>query len=281
MKYGVYLPNFGDYFDAKFIAQLALESEKAGWDGFFIWDHLTHPHYLNKPFADPWILLTAAALATNKIRLGTMVTPISRRRPWKLEKETVTLDHLSEGRLILGVGLGTHSVEFSNLGDEGNPKRRGEQLDEGLEILNGLWSGDEYEFHGKHYSIQPTRFLPRSFQEPRIPVWVAGIWPNKHPLERAAHWDGYFPLGGIRDDRFLKPEIFLQIRKSIEEKRENKQPFDLIASGYTSGLEKPGENSYVKKYEDAGATWWIEALDPWCITSFQARQRIRQGPPKY
>ena len=280
MKYGVYLPNFGDYFHAKFIAQLALEAEEAGWDGFFIWDHLTHPHYLDQPFADPWILLTAVALATKKIRLGTMVTPISRRRPWKLAKETVTLDYLSEGRLILGVGLGTHPVEFSDLGDQGDPKKRAEQLDEGLEILNGLWSGDEYKFHGKQYHIQPTRFLPGSFQKPRIPIWVAGIWPKKHPLERAARWDGYFPLGGIRDERFLKPEIFSQIRKSIEEKRGNQQPFDLISSGYTSGSKKRGENSFVKKFEDFGATWWLEALDPWYKTSSQARQRIQEGPPR-
>lgn len=279
MKYGVYLPNFGDYFDANFIAQLAFEAEEAGWDGFFIWDHITHPHYLKLPFADPWILLTAAILKTSTIKVGTMVTPISRRRPWKLEKETVTLDHLSKGRLILGVGLGTHAVEFSDLGDEGDPKVRGEQLDEGLEVLNGLWSGQEYCFKGKHFSVEQSQLLPGTYQKPRIPVWVAGIWPNKQPFKRAARWDGYFPLGGIRDSRFLKPETLKQIRSLIDQKRDSKLPFDLVASGYTSGPNKPEEVSLVRKYEEAGATWWVEALDPWCITSVEARDRIRKGPP--
>ena len=279
MKYGVYLPNFGDYFDVRFVAQLAREAEEAGWDGFFIWDHLTHPHHLDKPFADPWVLLTAAVLATQKIKLGTMVTPISRRRPWKLAKETVTLDHLSEGRLILGVGLGTHPVEFANLGDEGDPKARGEQLDEGLEVLQGLWSGEEFAFQGKHYHIEPTRFLPASYQKPRIPVWVAGMWPKKNPFERAARWDGYFPLGGIRDGRFLTPEVFARIKEKMMAARENHQPFDLIASGYTHASKNNEEIALVKDYEDSGATWWMEALDPWVLTSSEAQKRILAGPP--
>jgi alkanesulfonate monooxygenase SsuD/methylene tetrahydromethanopterin reductase-like flavin-dependent oxidoreductase (luciferase family) len=280
MKFGVYLPNHGDYFDARLMAQLAFEAEAAGWDGFFIWDHLNHPHYLDLPFADPWVLLTVISLATQKIRVGAMVTPISRRRPWKLAKETVTLDHLSGGRLTFGAGLGTHQVELSDLGDEGDPRRRAEMLDEGLEIVNGLWSGAEYEFTGKYFHIQRTRFNPASFQKPRIPVWIAGIWPKKGPLARAARWDGYFPLGGIRENRFLMPEEISCILNSMKEVRESQAPFDIIASGYTDGLNPSAEARYVDEYDQAGATWWLEALDPWRLSSLEARKRIKLGPPR-
>ena len=280
MKYGVYVPNHGDFFDTRFIAQLARETEEAGWDGFFVWDHIAHPHYLDKPFADPWVHLTAAALATEKIKLGPMVTPISRRRPWKLAKETVTLDHLSGGRLILGVGLGTHPVEFSNLGESGEPKVRAEMLDEGLAVLAGLWQGETFEYHGSHFDIAPTQLLPATLQKPRIPIWVAGIWPKKGPFARSCRWDGYFPLGGIRDSRFLVPETFSEIRNLAMEKRGNEVPYDLVASGYTTGTKKSEESAFVQEFADAGATWWMEAMDPWMFTGAQSQARIRLGPPR-
>jgi alkanesulfonate monooxygenase SsuD/methylene tetrahydromethanopterin reductase-like flavin-dependent oxidoreductase (luciferase family) len=280
MKFGLYLPNFGDYFDARFTAKLAIEAENAGWDGFFIWDHLTHPHYKEFAFADPWILLTAVAVSTTKIRLGALVTPIARRRPWKLAKETVTLDHLSEGRLIFGAGLGTHDVEFSHFGEESDPKRRGCLLDEGLTVLDGLWRGDEFEFKGEYFSVSKSRLLPSTLQKPRIPVWIAGVWPNKRPLIRSSNWDGYFPMKKTREERFLLPDEIAQAQRTLRERRPASIPFDIIASGYTDKDSISANIRFVSECGDAGATWWLEALDPWRFSGKDALNRILQGPPR-
>ncbi len=278
MKYGVYLPNFGDFFDPRTLAETAREAEAAGWDGFFIWDHLTHPNHLDQPFADPWVALAAVALATQRMRIGAMVTPIARRRPWKLAKEVVTLDHLCGGRLVFGAGLGTHAVEFQRLGDEGSPQVRAELLDEGLEVLVGLTSGKDFEFVGRHYEIQPTRFLPAALQQPRIPVWIAGRWPVRAPLLRAAKWDGYFPLGGLRDNRFLTPAQMAEIRVQLDAERPGRPTADLVATGWTDGLDPAARAPFFDAYAAAGATWYLEAFDPWHYTSPAARARIRQGP---
>lgn len=279
MKFGLYLPNFGDYFNVHFTASLAFEAEQNGWDGFFIWDHLTHPNYIDKPFSDPWILLTAIALATKTIRFGALVTPIARRRPWKVAKETVTLDHLSKGRITFGAGLGTHDVEFLNFGEESNPKLRGEMLDEGLEIINELWSGEEYSKLGKHFNVIHSKLLPSTFQKPRIPVWVAGVWPNKRPLFRACQWDGYFPMKKTKEDRFLSPEEIDQAQQIIKKRHQKNVPFDLVVSGYTGGKITSEDARFINEYQEAGGTWWLEALDPWRMTGQEALKRIKQGPP--
>ena len=165
MKYGIYVPNFGKAISAKALADLAHHAEKAGWDGFFIWDHILHSKSQPFPLVDPWIALAAIATKTKKIRIGTTVTAVARRRPWKLARETVTLDHLSDGRLILGVGLGyPPDADFSQFGENPNPIIRAEKLDEGLEILAGLWSGKPFGYQGKHYKIEKTTFLPSHYR---------------------------------------------------------------------------------------------------------------------
>ena len=280
MQYAVYLPNFGEYFDPRVIAALAQDAEAAGWDGFFLWDHLTHPNHLAQPFGDPWIQLTAAALATQHIRLGLMVTPITRRRPWKLAKEVVTLDHLSNGRLIFAAGLGTHAVEFGNLGEEADPRVRADMLDEGLEVLAGLCSGQEYQFDGKYYHVRPTHFRPAALQQPRVPVWIAGVYPKKGPFARALRWDGYFPLGGLRDNRFLTPAEIAEIRQNADEKRLPGSRFDLVSSGWTDGMNASSAAAFVAEHAAAGADWWVEALDPWHYSFAAAREKIRLGPPR-
>lgn len=280
MQYAVYLPNFGDYFDPRVTAELAKDAEAAGWDGFFLWDHLTHPNHLDQPFADPWIQLAAAALATQRMRLGLMVTPLPRRRPWKLAKEVVTIDHLSGGRLIFAAGLGTHAVEFGNLGEEADPLARAEMLDEGLEVLAGLCSGQEYKFEGKHYHVKPTRFLPGALQQPRVPVWIAGVYPKKGPFARALRWDGYFPLGGLRDNRFLTPDEIAEIGQAAKDRRPAGAAFDLVASGWTDKMDLPAAARFTAEYADAGATWYMEALDPWHYAFDTARAIIRRGPPR-
>jgi alkanesulfonate monooxygenase SsuD/methylene tetrahydromethanopterin reductase-like flavin-dependent oxidoreductase (luciferase family) len=191
MKYGLYLPNFEPYGKARFIAELARQAEEVGWDGFFMWDDFAG---FEVELVDPWVALAAAAMTTSRIRLGALITPLARRRPWKFARETVTLDHLCDGRLVVGVGTGGGDDEWAHFGEVTDPKTRGDMLDEALDVVAGLWSGQSYSHDGRFYHIKGTRFLPASLQQPRIPVWVGGIWPNKRPLRRMAQWDGMFPL---------------------------------------------------------------------------------------
>ena len=172
MHYGIYVPNFGDETSVRSLATLAQEAEAARWDGFFIWDHILYSTSKSVQMVDPWIALTAMAMITERIRIGTKVTPIPRRHPWKLARETVSLDHLSGGRLILGVGLGEPpEAEFAQFGEEADVRVRAAKLDEGLDILSGLWGGKPFRYDGTHYHMQKTVFQPAALQVPRIPVW--------------------------------------------------------------------------------------------------------------
>jgi alkanesulfonate monooxygenase SsuD/methylene tetrahydromethanopterin reductase-like flavin-dependent oxidoreductase (luciferase family) len=134
MKFGIYLPNFGSYGEARVLANLAQDAENSGWDGFFIWDHIAG---LTLPMVDPWVALAAIAVTTHRIRIGTTVTPLPRRRPWKLAREAVSIDHLSGGRLTLGVGIGGGESEWAHLGEQPDLKKRGVMLDEALSVLVG------------------------------------------------------------------------------------------------------------------------------------------------
>jgi hypothetical protein len=170
MQYALYLPNFGAEHNARGLADLAHEAEESGWDGFFLWDHIIAGE-AGMPMLDVWVALAAMAMTTSRIRLGATVTPLPRRRPWKLARETVTLDYLSNGRLTLGVGLGVPE-DYKPFGEDSDNKIRAAKLDEGLEILTGLWSGKPFEHHGQVYHIEKTTFSPPSLQQPRIPIWV-------------------------------------------------------------------------------------------------------------
>jgi alkanesulfonate monooxygenase SsuD/methylene tetrahydromethanopterin reductase-like flavin-dependent oxidoreductase (luciferase family) len=190
MKFGISLPPFGDFAEPLFLGEIARQAEEAGWDGFFIWDHMIFdPTFY--PITDPWVALTVIALHTSRMRIGTLITPLARRRPWKLARETAALDRVSQGRLILGVGLGDPAQwEYGFFGEETDAKIRAEKLDEALSILTGLWTGEPFGFQGKHFHLRPVQFLPRPLQQPRIPIWVGGFWPHKPPMRRAARWDG-------------------------------------------------------------------------------------------
>jgi alkanesulfonate monooxygenase SsuD/methylene tetrahydromethanopterin reductase-like flavin-dependent oxidoreductase (luciferase family) len=182
MQYGLYLPNYGVFGDVRLLADLAREAEAVGWDGFFLWDHIAEQYEDTTtmlPMIDPWVALAAIAMQTEKLRIGTTVTPLPRRRPWKLARETVSIDRLSNGRLILGVGIGAGELEWDHLGEETDLRSRGQMLDEGLDILTGLWSGEPFSYSGKHYQIEHAQFLPTPVQQPRIPIWVGGLWGNK------------------------------------------------------------------------------------------------------
>ncbi|MGB7339484.1 MAG: LLM class flavin-dependent oxidoreductase [Phototrophicaceae bacterium] len=193
MKYGLYLPNFGAFGTARVMADLARDAEQAGWDGFFIWDHVARPITYN--LVDPWIALTAIAMNTEKILLGPMITPLPRRRPQVLARETASLDVLSGGRLILGVGLGSgRPQEWANFAEETDMKIRAKMTDEALDVITQLWSGEPVNHDGDYYTVHDSQFLPRPISQPRIPVWVAGYYPYKRPMQRAAKWDGMYIL---------------------------------------------------------------------------------------
>lgn len=288
MHFGISLPPFADFSDALVLAELAREAEAVGWEGFFLWDHMIFDPSWH-PNCDPWVGLAAVAMNTSSIKLGTMVTPLPRRRPWKLARETVSLDRLSQGRLILGVGIGDPAQwEYGFFGEEADAKLRAQKLDEGLDILNGLWSGELFSYQGAHYQLQEMQFLPRPQQSPRIPIWVAGVWPNKPPLRRAARWDGVFPIGG---DPALTPDIWREIRDYTARHRTHDGPFDLIHGGASSGTNSAEATDAVAPYIEAGVTWWVEDISPWRFglkweypwspdATKQMRERILQGPPR-
>src|SRR5215469_6640792 len=255
MRYGVYVPNFGPYGDARALAELAHEAEETGWDGFFLWDQVSKSTLTPTidAMVDTWVALTAIALSTHTMRLGTLVTPLPRRRPWMVARETVSLDHLSGGRLVFGVGAGGGAYDFEALGEVSDAKTLAALLDEGLEVLTGLWSGEQYSHDGFAYHIKEAQFLPRPLQSPRIPIWVANIWPSKAPLRRAARWDGIVPIG--RDlplAAMLTPEEMQEIVHSVTSQPEFAPPFEVVHSGITEGTDAALDREIVAAYEQVG-----------------------------
>jgi alkanesulfonate monooxygenase SsuD/methylene tetrahydromethanopterin reductase-like flavin-dependent oxidoreductase (luciferase family) len=290
MQYGLYLPNFGIFGNVAKLVDLAQEAEQVGWDGFFLWDHVVaynEDTAVPLSVVDPWVALAAIALKTQKLRIGTTVTPLPRRRPWKLAREAVSIDRLSNGRLILGVGIGGGVQEWDHLGEETDLRLRGQMLDEGLDILTGLWSGKPFSYTGQHYQIKEVQFLPTPVQQPRIPIWVGGFWPNKAPFRRMARWDGMFPLfnvyGPDRIPLFKESVDYVQSLRS-----EASKPFDIIRMGVTSGESDAEAKFTIQSAKDMGSTWWLELLmpeiygfDPEQPEAFTAlRERVSQGPPK-
>jgi alkanesulfonate monooxygenase SsuD/methylene tetrahydromethanopterin reductase-like flavin-dependent oxidoreductase (luciferase family) len=274
MKFGFVLP----YGDARGAAELAHEAEQVGWDGFFVYEPVWG--------VDAWVSLTAAAMRTERIKLGTMLTPIARMRPWKLASETATLDDLSGGRLILAVGLGAPDSGYAEFGEVIDRKTRAELTDEGLEILTGLWRGQPFAFHGKHYDVKPFDRIvaPPIVQQPRIPIWVVGARGRAKSMERVARYDGLIP-NVIGDDgvaRAPKPEELRAMVAEIEAKRTETTPFDVIAEGETPGDDPAKAAEILQPWREGGATWWLEAL--WSAGGPEGqetvRARLRQGPPR-
>ncbi len=271
MKYGFVLPNG----DARAAADTARAAEDAGWDGFFVWEPVWG--------VDAWVCLTAAAMVTTRIRLGTMITPVSRVRPWKLAGETATLDNLSGGRVILSVGLGATDTGFAAFGEVTDRRTRAELLDEGLDILTGLWRGQPFSYEGAHYKIQPTDFMvpPPPVQQPRIPIWVVGAWQRPKSMARALRYDGILPnpMTPEGDHRPLTTGDVGEIAAYVAANRTGTTPFDIVAEGVTPGDRPDEAAAIVRGWADAGATWWIEAM--WNAESLAAvRRRVEQGPPK-
>jgi hypothetical protein len=282
MRYGFVIPS-GDIHS---IPELAREAESAGWDGVFIPDCISIETVDHPPEAgyDPWIVLAAMALRTERVRLGTMLTPLARRRPWKLARETVTLDHLANGRMILPIGLGAapDDAGFYKVGEAMDTKVRSEMLDEGLAVLAGLWKGEPLTFHGKHYMVEGMTLLPPPIQTPRIPIWVVGAWPRHKSMERVLRWDGLLPAKIDADGSFAEvtPADLRAMKAYIDERRTETTPFDIVMEGSTPDGDRAKSLAIVRPYADAGATWWMEAM--WFAPNGpdEVRARIRQGPPR-
>jgi alkanesulfonate monooxygenase SsuD/methylene tetrahydromethanopterin reductase-like flavin-dependent oxidoreductase (luciferase family) len=272
MKYGFVLPSG----DARTAADMARAAEEAGWDAFFVWEPVWG--------VDAWVCLTAAAMVTQRIRLGTMLTPISRMRPWKLASESATLDNLSGGRVVLGVGLGAPETGFAEFGEVTDRKTRAELMDEGLDILTGLWRGQPFSYDGRHYHVRPAEFMPPAppIQQPRVPIWVVGAWNRPKSMARVLRYDGILPnpLTDEGEHRPLTPEDVREISAYIAANRTETTPFDIVAEGATPG-DRPDEAAAILRgWADAGATWWIEAL--WNAESADAVwRRVEQGPPRF
>jgi alkanesulfonate monooxygenase SsuD/methylene tetrahydromethanopterin reductase-like flavin-dependent oxidoreductase (luciferase family) len=285
MRYGISMANLEDYADARRIAELARLAEDAGWDGVFVWDHVTFVKAWRLRVADPWILLTAAALATERVRLGTLVTPVARRRPSTLARQTTTLDQLSGGRLVLGVGLGEPIAdEYGSFGEPTDARVLAERVDEGLAVLTGLWSGETVRYRGRHLVAEDIAFAPTPVQRPRIPIWVAGVWPHRAPFRRAAAWDGVVPLVGSEFGT-PTPAQLGQIRalvaehRAAEPDRDERVPFEVVISGETAAGEPAAARAEVAALAEAGATWWVEGFHPRRGPVEDAIARIGEGPP--
>ena len=270
MHSGLFLPLFDELADPAIVARLSAEAEEAGWHGVFVWDHVRWREPV-VDVADAWITLAAIATSTRRIRLGPMVTPLARRRPVKVARETATLDRLSGGRLTLGVGLGSDRFgsEFSITGEELDERRRGRMLDESLEILGAAWSGEPVHHRGEYYTVDGMRFLPRPVQRPGVPVWVAGYYGRPKPLRRAARHEGFFPVNLECPDQLAEIVADLTaLRREIG--RDVAEPYDVVAA-LPPGTD-PGP------YAAAGGTWWMVEF-PWeAVSVDQVRGVIRDGP---
>jgi alkanesulfonate monooxygenase SsuD/methylene tetrahydromethanopterin reductase-like flavin-dependent oxidoreductase (luciferase family) len=273
VKFAINLPNFGVFGDARLLAELAAEAESHGWDGFFIWEH-TRPGPL--PLAEPWVALTAIALATQRIRLGPMVTPLPRRRPEEVARQAVTLDHLSNGRLILGVGLGDDLFhEFSAFGHELDAVKRGRMLDEALEVITGLWRGKPFTYRGEFFRVEDVEFQPPPLQEPRIPIWVAGRWPAKPPFRRAARFEGIAPVSAAGA---MTPDVCRALLDFTMSHRSSDAPLDVAVTSWRRDLSPAAEAQQVRDFASAGATWYQVSFGASAALD-DVRTAIQLGPP--
>jgi probable F420-dependent oxidoreductase len=242
VRFGICLANIGTYSDPNIGVRVAQAAEAAGWDGVFIWDHLAF--VWDAPAADPWITLSAIAATTSRVRIGTAVTPVARRRPQVLAHELATLDRLSGGRVIFGAGLGGSPREFGKFGEPTDAKIRAELLDEGLDVMQQLWSGKQVTHRGKHYIVDGVTFAPTPEQE-HIPIWIGGNRPAS--LRRAARWDGWLADSADPTGMTLSAD---DVARSVAR----------IGRGddFTVAVLGQSDRGDPAAYEQAGATWWLE-----------------------
>jgi alkanesulfonate monooxygenase SsuD/methylene tetrahydromethanopterin reductase-like flavin-dependent oxidoreductase (luciferase family) len=275
-KFGLGVPNGGDFADPRCLAELAAAAEAAGWDGFFLWDHVIRRRPW-QPMVDPWVSLAAVAMTTERIVLGPMVTPLARRRVSVVARQSVTLDRLCGGRLRLGVGLGAPDDEFTRFGEDADPKRRALLLDESLDALVMLWSGEPVSFRGELVTIDDVEFRPIPV-DGRIPIWVAGGWPGGAPFRRAARFDGVWPVSGAGGD--LSVDEFVECVAAVSLMRTTDGPFDACFVGRSPAPDDARTLDAIGRLVAGGMTWWIDSLDDPVVSFEQHRERVLAGPPR-
>jgi alkanesulfonate monooxygenase SsuD/methylene tetrahydromethanopterin reductase-like flavin-dependent oxidoreductase (luciferase family) len=265
VQYAVALPTGGECGDPRFLVELGERAEAAGWDGVFLEDYVCYQGDPRVPTANTWIALAAIAVRTRTIRLATCVTPLARRRPWNVAREAAATDQLSGGRMILGFGLGDtgeavgSDASFTHFAEEGDARRRAGLLDEGLEIVSGLLSGDPFSFRGEHFTVDEVTFVPKPVQEPRIPIWIGGGYPNPRPTRRAARWDGSMLYketnGGPWQN--LTPEDVAAIREQA-----GPRPYDVAVATPRRSDDWEEDREWLRTVAAAGATWHDEWVPP-------------------
>ncbi len=252
MRFGLYVAPFGPLADAEALAATAARAEAAGWEGVFVWDHvMTHA---GVAVADPWIALAAIAVATERVRLGPLVTPLARRRPWDVARQAATLDRLSGGRAVLGVGLGGDGRrELSAFGEERDPRRRAALLDEALALVSALWTGAPVTHAGPGWTLDRAQVLPTPVQAPRPPIWGACVWPNRAPLQRAAALDGVFPVS--HEGSMSGDDVRALLSVVAARRPPGAGPYDVVLTE----LGRPDPDR-VAELEAAGVTWWLQGF---------------------
>ncbi|HEU0101722.1 MAG TPA: LLM class flavin-dependent oxidoreductase [Mycobacteriales bacterium] len=266
MRYAAFLPLFDELADPRVVARIATEAEQAGWDGVFVWDHITYRAPV-QAVADPWVSLAAVACATERVRIGPLVTPLPRRRPVKLAREIASLDQLAQGRVTLGVGIGGDgSGELSSTGEQLEDRVRAVMLDEGLEVLRAAWTGERVDHRGEHYLVDGLTLRPTPVQRPGPPVWVAVRYGNRAPLRRAARHEGVVPVDLDRPDQLA------EIVEGVRGLRDPALPAVDVAVG---GL--PGTDP--RPFAEVGATWWLTEFGAFDLRAARVSAVLRDGPP--
>lgn len=275
MNFGIYIPNGGDFADPKDVAELARAAERSGWDGFFIWDHLLLGPEGTVPAADVWVELAAVAVATEHIKIGPLIVPLARRRVQVVAKQVVTLDRLSNGRLILGAGLGVE-CDFARFGESTNLRTRGSALDDSLGILKTWWAGGEVLFDR---GADGVRLVPGPKSPAGIPVWVGGSLPERssRPLKRAVREAGFFPVGpNYSPTNPVRSQEYAQLSKRLDMARQEGKlspEFDLVVAARSGdGVEAP------ETYASSGVTWWLESFDSAPGELEAAHETVAEGP---
>ena len=261
----LFFPNFGPLADPRAMVKLSVEAEAAGWEGVFVWDHIQYRAPVTD-VGDPWTTMAAMATATERVVIGPLVTPLARRRPQVVARQSVTIDQLSNGRFVLGVGLGLDSSgsELSAFGEELDDRRRATMLDEALGVVQALWTGERVYHDGEHYRALDVRFLPRPVQRPSIPIWAAARYPNKAPLRRAARLQGLFPID------LEHPDELAEMLETVNAERGSLDGFEVVCQGRT------GDDP--TRWIEAGATWWLIRFDFATISVEIAEHALRNIP---
>ena len=284
MKYGLDITAAGPWGRPDQIAALATLAETHGWDGVFCEDYVRFQSEdrLVDTY-DVWVTLGLVAQATERLTIGTMVTPVPRRRPWTLAAQAMTVDQLSGGRLVLGVGIGdVDEPNFAAFGEPTDLRERAEMLDEALDILDRLWSGQTFSYAGRHFRLDQAQLLPPTVARPRIPIWVGGALTKPRPRRRALRWDGAclyrIPVGDGWED--VTPDDVRRLRADVEQRPDGGAGYVIAVGGREradgdAGVE--ADQRLVTALAEAGADWWHEYVPP-RLSFDDARRLIEAGP---